>query len=181
MEVIKRKKLSKLSGFNVFPNAVQIAKPVATKPKPTPKPPPVVPAPPPLAAASTLPPRAPLQPAQKTLSGLPLAGHPGQQHTPLMSQSLNNVQFYRCRCGLLLAEHKGRLWWVPVSSAMIHIETPAQLAEVLVLRCGNAERRRRIAADKAKRERRRAEREKQNQQEQPAINNVAKNRSYQNG
>lgn len=157
MEVISKKRIpTKLRGFDVWPNADSAHKPPPpTVPKPPPPPPsrpkpPTRPAPlPPLAAkASTLPPRARLQPAQMTLSGLPLIGYPDQQHLPLQSGVLGGVQLYRCQCGLLMAEYAGHLWWIPVSTSPVRLETEAQLAEVLGFGCWSADLRRRIAQRK---------------------------------
>lgn len=114
-----------------------------------PKPPP--PAPPPAAKAGTLPPREPLQPAQRTLGGLPLAGHPNQQHAPLMSGNLGGVQLFRCRCGLLLAESGGQLWWAPVATAIMRIADEQQLAEILATRCWHQKNAKRIAAQAQRR------------------------------
>lgn len=140
MEVMKKKKIkSRLTGFDVFPNLTPVMP--AQQPKPPASPP-----------APLIPSREPLEPAQQTVSGLPLVGYPNQQHLPLRSGTLNGVQLYRCRCGLLLAEYDGKLWWVPVAAGMARIETKEQLAEVLSHGCWSANLKRKIARTKAARQ-----------------------------
>ncbi len=97
-------------------------------------------------AASILPSRIPLEPAQRALNGWPLAGHENQLHVPLMSGNLNGTQFYRCGCRLLLAEVGTQLWWVPTTRSMVRLENLEMLAEVLSQTCWFPDYRRRKTA-----------------------------------
>jgi len=81
----------------------------------------------PTALHRRLPRKPSLPPALQTLAGWPLVGHPHQEHVPYQSGQLGGVQLYRCRCGLLLAQYGGALWWVPVTSAIERIETLEEL------------------------------------------------------
>lgn len=90
-----------------------------------------------------LPAREPLPLAINTQGGWALNGYEGQRHTMFASGILGGTQFFRCRCGLLLVECDTNLWWVPVTTAMLRLETLEQLRSVLMHQCWAHDRHRR--------------------------------------
>lgn len=114
-----------------------VAKPVAVAPTAPPAAAPTRPAS--ITARPVAAPKRPIKPplpaALETLNGWPLVGYANQEHVPLKSGLLGGVQFYRCRCGLLIAEHDHALFWVPVASEIERIETVERLGFVLGRKC----------------------------------------------